>query len=1128
MLGNPDGAVPDGPEDYVQADFTGQTLDLYTGEVVALDPSTLFSSAPALARVDEVDNGTIFEQDIDAAYIVSVPEGYQFSLVFDGLSADIDLYLYKLNEAYEIQGRDPIDISQNTGLGSESVSFPGTNEGDINLVLGIDRVTDPASPNDVAKVESGDANPTMYAGLVIYPEFLAACGEDAAEDCLDPIVASGSCPDTYSASVACGPAGAPGSLILRGKHFLAGAQVEVGGVAATCSSVEAFDAYDQLRCTVPVLDEVSDEGATVSISLRNPDGQFATFVDGFTYLPPSPTLTSVTPSEGPITGGTPVSIRGAAFGGELGVLPEVIFQVEVAGELNQLRATDVTWVSKQQLNAVVPACDAIGCDPGLVSVAIVNPDGQPSSNAVDFNYTQPAALPPSIAQITPSEGPRRGGTIVTLEGGHFQPGLSVRVGGTAATNVQVSGEQTLTFKTPPGEPGLATLTVVNPDGQTGSLLDSGFTYELPQPSVGNVSPSTGPIIGGYQVSIWGSDFEPGISVFFGTRSAQQVAVVSSSLITALVPAGDAASPIDISVEDVYGGVDTLIGGFEYTSLVGDPPTLTGIVPSQGTVRGGETTTISGDHFETDVEVFFGDVSATAVTKLSDQTLRVVTPAHPAGLVDVIVRNPDGREASGASFGFEPLNPSLTGLLPESGSAEGGTVLTLAGENFDPGAQVFVGDLPCLNMTFVNTRSVSCRTPQSSPGAKGVRVVNPDGNATQSIDFTYIESASAPPQILTVNPSSGIPDGGFECLISGEFFSPSAVVYFDDTVAEVTDRFGDTTIWVIVPAGEPNSIANVLVQNEDGQVGSASFFYGPEPIPEPGAPIVDSVAPDFGPTDGGTLIHVYGQELSEDTEVTIGGALCLNATVIGPRLMSCEAPAGAAGNVDVVVQNPRGTDRLNGGYKYEAPNAPPPEIYSVSPGQGRPGDLVTLSGGPFVLEDGFAVTFATLSASVLTEADTDEDGTIDEIVVVVPAGLSDASATLRVQNPDGQSATALFTYLPPEEDNAPVIDSVAPSSLACNEPVSFWVLGRYFTQLSDPVGEVRFSDGSFFNLGVQEVARISDIAVRVSLAQPLSDYGPCSDVEDWSEEAELILNFLGEDGGTDNASIPVLLKWEGEP
>ena len=103
VLGHPDGAVPDGPEDYIQAEFPAQTLDLYTGAIEPLDESTLFSSAPALARVDEVENGTIFEQDIDAAYIVFVPEGYQFSLVFDGLSADIDLFLYELNSDYELQ-----------------------------------------------------------------------------------------------------------------------------------------------------------------------------------------------------------------------------------------------------------------------------------------------------------------------------------------------------------------------------------------------------------------------------------------------------------------------------------------------------------------------------------------------------------------------------------------------------------------------------------------------------------------------------------------------------------------------------------------------------------------------------------------------------------------------------------------------------------------------------------------------------------------------------------------------------------------------------------------------------------------------------------------------------------------
>ena len=141
---------------------------------------------------------------------------------------------------------------------------------------------------------------------------------------------------------------------------------------------------------------------------------------------------------------------------------------------------------------------------------------------------------------------------------------------------------------------------------------------------------------------------------------------------------------------------------------------------------------------------------------------------------------------------------------------------------------------------------------------------------------------------------------------------------------------------------------------------------------------------------------------------------------------CEAPLGKLATW-MSLQRILEVLTENGGYRYEAPAAPAPEIYSISPGQGRAGDLVTISGGPFVIEDGFTVTFASLNASLLDEIDTDNDSVIDQVVVVVPAGLNDASATLRVQNPDGQSATALFTYLPAQQDDSPVIDSVAPAA-----------------------------------------------------------------------------------------------------
>ena len=114
-------------------------------------------------------------------------------------------------------------------------------------------------------------------------------------------------------------------------------------------------------------------------------------------------------------------------------------------------------------------------------------------------------------------------------------------------------------------------------------------------------------------------------MFFGTRAAQQVAVVSSSLITALVPAGDAATLVDVSVEDVYGAVNTLLGGFEYTSLVGEPPLLTTLTDPRKCTGAEKLRRFQAKNFEGDVQVLFGDISATSVTKLSDETLRVVTP-----------------------------------------------------------------------------------------------------------------------------------------------------------------------------------------------------------------------------------------------------------------------------------------------------------------------------------------------------------------------------------------------------------------------------------------------------------------------------------------------------------------------
>ena len=102
-----------------------------------------------------------------------------------------------------------------------------------------------------------------------------------------------------------------------------------GSQVATCGDVTQGDEFDSIECSVPTVDDVGVEGSTVSISLYNPDGQVATLVDGFTYLPPAPTLYSITPAEGPLTGGTPISIRGISFTSLPDMLPIIEFTTAV-------------------------------------------------------------------------------------------------------------------------------------------------------------------------------------------------------------------------------------------------------------------------------------------------------------------------------------------------------------------------------------------------------------------------------------------------------------------------------------------------------------------------------------------------------------------------------------------------------------------------------------------------------------------------------------------------------------------------------------------------------------------------------------------------------------------------------
>ena len=83
----------------------------------------------------------------------------------------------------------------------------------------------------------------------------------------------------------------------------------------------------------------------------------------------------------------------------------------------------------------------------------------------------------------------------------------------------------------------------------------------------------------------------------------------------------------------------------------EPPFVKSISITPSPHFGGNKVSILGDNFQTGVTVTFGDIPSTDVSLITSSIMKALTPAHPAGIVDLTVTNPDGQAVT-VKNGFE--------------------------------------------------------------------------------------------------------------------------------------------------------------------------------------------------------------------------------------------------------------------------------------------------------------------------------------------------------------------------------------------------------------------------------------------------------------------------------------------
>jgi hypothetical protein len=390
-----------------------------------------------------------------------------------------------------------------------------------------------------------------------------------------------------------------------------------------------------------------------------------------------------------------------------------------------------------------------------------------SANGTTWSFTTGGTAPTpgaTVTSISPPTGPSAGGTSVTITGTNFAPGATVSFGLSTATKIVVVSSSQITATTPPQVGGSANVTVINQAGTSGSLA-GGFLYASPPPStkpqLNVVVPNTGSPEGGTAVTISGNNFASGLTVTIGGSPAT-VTSRSSVSIQATAPAGNPGSPADIVVTNPNGQSATLKAAFSYANPPA-PPILSAILPNSGSFNGGTPVVISGSGFQYGAIVSFvgppppvgtGTVATTMAVTYSATVcglgvplpcIIATTPASAIGATDVVVTNMNpatgvidsgsGTNRLTAAYTFV-LAPSIKVLSPASGTVSGGTQITITGANFQSGATVLVGNQQATIVNPTTSTSITAVAPANTAGTAAVTVVNPNGQKSNTLIFTY--------------------------------------------------------------------------------------------------------------------------------------------------------------------------------------------------------------------------------------------------------------------------------------------------------------------------------------------------------------------------------------------------------
>lgn len=525
-------------------------------------------------------------------------------------------------------------------------------------------------------------------------------------------------PSVTSISPDHGPLAGGNSVTITGSGFTGAVSVLFGSHQATFTVIN--DAT--LTAIVPAGDAAGPVAVYVTNGpVGNLTGPQYTYDPPLPPPPPSPSVLGVAPSSGPTTGGTAVTITGTGLTGASAV------------RFGGIDAAEFTVEDDSTITAVSPAAPTAG----PVEVDVTTPAGTSTAGPM-FTYVVPA---PTITDVTPSEGPMGGGTVVTVSGTSLGSTTELLFGD-VPTQFSVIDDDTLVAAAPASAAGAGVVDVVaqNPSGASPHSDADRFEYRA-APVVESLSPNAGPTAGATPLSIHGHDLRGATSVDFG-GVAVPFSMVDDTTITVRSPGG--SGPVDVTVTTAGGTSNPL--SFTYVGA----PVVASVLPDHGATAGGTSVTLTGQALSGVTAVAFGGVPAASFTVVDDHTITAVTPVHDRGPVDVTATSVGGTATQPSGFTFVAA-PVVSGMSPSSGTVLGGTAVHLYGYDFvDVQSVEMVDDTPVtggrvpVDFHVEPDGTITFTTPSHLPATVHVIVTTAYGVSQPSLTDRFTFTVALPP------------------------------------------------------------------------------------------------------------------------------------------------------------------------------------------------------------------------------------------------------------------------------------------------------------------------------------------------------------------------------------------------